>query len=130
MFEKLMASFRPKQVEEPKEEPKVEEQQEPTPVVLDPELVGEWETKLVDFVYDTELAKDLAPVFVKLSSAEGFDKVLELLATKEKQIEAIGAGSNQQSSPEQTQEEKDVRSSAQTYTATDILKERYSQNLK
>lgn len=130
MFEKLMASFRPKQVKEPKEKPEVEEQPEPTPVVLDPKLVGEWETKLVDFVYDTELAKDLAPVFVKLSSAEGFDKVFELLATKEKQIEAIGSGSNQQSSPEQTQEEKDVRSSAHIYTATDILKERYSQNLK
>lgn len=126
MFDKLMASFRPKQVEEPKEEPEVVEQQEVAqPEVLDPVVVEEWETKLTGFVYDTELAKDLAPVFVKLSGAEGFDKVLELLATKEKQIEAISSSHNKlQSEPESIVTE--AESKAKPVSATDILKARYS----
>ena len=124
MLEKMMAAFKPKPKEEEvkQEETKVEEQQEEKqPEVLDPVVVGEWETKLTNFVYDAELAKELAPVFVKLLGAEGFDKVVELLETKEKQIEAIGSGSKQQSNPDQKQEQKEVK----PQTATDILKARY-----
>ena len=97
---------------EPKEEPKT---------VLDPVLVSQWEVALERFVYDPELAKELAPVFVSLLSVEGFDKVIELLETKEKQIEAIGSGSNHQSNPDQKQEPQEVK----PQTATDILKARY-----
>ena len=97
---------------EPKEEPKA---------VLDPVLVSQWEVELERFVYDPELAKELAPVFVSLLSVEGFDKVIELLETKEKQIEAIGSGSNHQSNPDQKQEPQEVK----PQTATDILKARY-----
>ena len=85
---------------EPKEEPKA---------VLDPVLVSQWEVELERFVYDPELAKELAPVFVRLLSVEGFDKVIELLETKEKQIEAISSGSNQQSNPDQKQEPQEVK---------------------
>ena len=75
------------------------------------------------FVYDLELAKELAPVFVSLLSVEGFDKVIELLETKEKQIEAISASSqHQQTDPWQKQEVKEVKPT----TATDILKARHS----
>ena len=101
------------QVAEPEDEPKA---------ALDPVLVSQWEVQLERFVYDTELAKELAPVFVSLLRAEGFDKVIDLLETKEKQIEAIGGSSqHQQTDPLQKQEVKEVKPT----TATDILKSRY-----
>ena len=89
---------------------------------LDPVLVSQWEVNLERFVYDPELAKELAPVFVSLLRAEGFDKVIDLLETKEKQIEAIsGSSQHQQTNPLQKQEVKEVKPT----TATDILKSRY-----
>ena len=89
---------------------------------LDPVLVSQWEVQLERFVYDQELAKELAPVFVSLLRAEGFDKVIDLLETKEKQIEAIsGSSQHQQTDPLQKQEVKEVKPT----TATDILKSRY-----
>ena len=89
---------------------------------LDPVLVSQWEVQLERFVYDPELAKELAPVFVSLLRAEGFDKVIDLLETKEKQIEAIsGSSQQQQTNPLQKQEVKEVKPT----TATDILKSRY-----
>ena len=89
---------------------------------LDPVLVSQWEVNLERFVYDPELAKELAPVFVSLLRAEGFDKVIDLLETKEKQIEAIsGSCQHQQTDPLQKQEVKEVKPT----TATDILKSRY-----
>ena len=90
---------------------------------LDPVLVSQWEVQLERFVYDPELAKELAPVFVSLLRAEGFDKVIDLLETKEKQIEAIsGSSQHQQTDPWQKQEAKEVKPT----TATDILKARHS----
>ena len=89
---------------------------------LDPVLVSQWEVNLERFVYDPELAKELAPVFVSLLRAEGFDKVVDLLETKEKQIDAIsGSSQHQQTDPLQKQEVKEVKPT----TATDILKSRY-----
>ena len=106
----------------PKDEPEAAPKDEPK-AALDPVLVSQWEVQLERFVYDPELAKELAPVFVSLLSAEGFDKVIELLETKEKQIEAISGGSQQQQTdPWQKQEVKEVKPT----TATDILKARHS----
>jgi len=79
-------------VAELKDEPEVEPEAE-LKVALDPVLVSQWEVYLERFVYDPELAKELAPVFVSLLNAEGFDKVIDLLETKEKQIEAISGSS-------------------------------------
>ena len=135
MIDKLMGAFvtvmKSKALktsgEEPKEELKDELKDEPKDepkVVLDPVLVSQWEVALEKFVYDPELAKELAPVFVSLLSVEGFDKVIELLETKEKQIEAISSGCNQQSSPDQKQEPQEVK----PQTATDILKARHQQS--
>ena len=90
---------------------------------LDPVLVSQWEVQLERFVYDPELAKELAPVFVSLLRAEGFDKVIDLLETKEKQIEAIsGSSQHQQTDPLQKHEVKEVKPT----TATDILKSRHT----
>ena len=107
--------------DELKAEPEVEPEAE-LKVELDPVLVSQWEVNLERFVYDPELAKELAPVFVSLLSVEGFDKVIDLLETKEKQIEAISGSSHQQTDPLQKQEVKEVKPT----TATDILKARHS----
>ena len=104
--------------DEPVAEPEAEQK-----AALDPVLVSQWEVALENFVYDPELAKELAPVFVSLLSAEGFDKVIDLLETKEKQIEAIsGSSQHQQTDPWQKQEVQEVKPT----TATDILKARHS----
>ena len=135
MIDKLMGAFVTmmkskalKPAEEfPKDEPETEPVAEPVAeqkAVLDPVLVSQWEVQLERFVYDPELAKELAPVFVSLLSVEGFDKVIELLETKEKQIEAISSGCNHQSDPDQKQEPQEVK----PQTATDILKARYQQS--
>lgn len=135
MIDKLMGAFvtmmKSKALktseEEPKEELKDELKDEPKAepkAVLDPVLVSQWEVALEKFVYDPELAKELAPVFVSLLSVKGFDKVIELLETKEKQIEAISSGSYQQSNPDQKQVPQEVK----PQTATDILKARYQQS--
>ena len=141
MLDKLMGAFVTmmkskalKPAEEfPKDEPEAAPEAEPAaelkdvPVAepkaaLDPVLVSQWEVQLERFVYDPELAKELAPVFVSLLRAEGFDKVIDLLETKEKQIEAIsGSSQHQQTDPLQKQEVKEVKPT----TATDILKSRY-----
>lgn len=141
MLDKLMGAFvtmmkskalKPAD-EFPKDEPESElkdvlkDELEDIPVAeqkaaLDPVLVSQWEVNLERFVYDPELAKELAPVFVSLLRAEGFDKVVDLLETKEKQIEAIsGSSQHQQTDPLQKQEVKEVKPT----TATDILKSRY-----
>ena len=145
MLDKLMGAFVTmmkskalKPAEEfPKDEPEAEQVAEPEAALkdeqvaepeaeqkaaLDPVLISQWEVQLERFVYDPELAKELAPVFVSLLRAEGFDKVIDLLETKEKQIEAIsGSSQHQQTDPLQKQEVKEVKPT----TATDILKSRY-----
>ena len=133
MLDKLMGAFvtmmkskalKPAE-ESPKDEPEAALKDEPVveqKAALDPVLVSQWEVQLERFVYDPELAKELAPVFVSLLSAEGFDKVIDLLETKEKQIEAISSSLHQQTDPFQKQEVKEVKPT----TATDILKARHS----
>ena len=138
MLDKLMGAFvtmmKSKELkpaeEYPKDEPEAEPVAEPEaePVAeqkaaLDPVLVSQWEVNLERFVYDPQLAKELAPVFVSLLSVEGFDKVIDLLETKEKQIEAISSSNqHQQTDPLQKLEVKEVKPT----TATDILKARHS----
>lgn len=127
MLDKLLAAFKPKQQEEDKQEVVITEeteQEDVAPVVLDATLVAEWETRLTAFVYDSELATELAPVFVKMAGNEGFDRIIELLETKEKQIEAISTNYKQQSNPETKIETQEVK----PQTATDILKARYQQS--
>ena len=116
------AALKDEQVAEQVAEPEAEQKAEPE-AVLDPVLISQWEVALERFVYDPELAKELAPVFVSLLSVEGFDKVIDLLETKEKQIEAIsGSSQQQQTDPWQKQEVQEVKPT----TATDILKARHS----
>lgn len=43
-------------------------------------------TRLKGLVYDDELVDEYAPLFAKLSKQDGFDKVMELLEVKERQL--------------------------------------------
>ena len=55
-------------------------------------LTAQITAQLKGLVYDDELVSELLPVFMGLHGTQGFDKVVELLTTKEAQIEAIAGG--------------------------------------
>lgn len=84
--------------------------------------------QLKGLVYDDELVNELLPVFVKLQGIEGFDKVTELLITKEKQIEAIAGGDwfKQESSQSTTVEKDEDEPNQSAKTVDELLKEKYS----
>jgi len=48
--------------------------------------------RLKAIVYEDEIVEELMPAFMSLHGKEGFDQVLDLLETKERQIEAISGG--------------------------------------
>lgn len=48
--------------------------------------------KLKTIVYDDALVDELAPIFATLSTQDGFSKVVELLETKEQQLEKVAGG--------------------------------------
>lgn len=87
---------------------------------VDVQALADMAKRLEASVYDSEVATELAPVFVSMSAIDGFDKVMELLDAKEKQIAAIGTNSPLQSSPSAVADKKEVKSR----TATEILAER------
>ena len=86
-------------------------------------------TKLKGIVYDDELVDELAPIFAKLSTNEGFDKVVELLETKEAQLEMVAGGqwtkqttNNDESS---NSSDKDEEENNETLSADEILARKY-----
>lgn len=87
--------------------------------------------KLKTLVYDEDIVKELAPVFAALHGTTGFDKVMELIETKEQQIAAISGGDwhKQESDDNQNQDEnkEDKESDAETLSADEILAQKYSQ---
>lgn len=131
LLDKLLAAFKPKQ-EAPAAQ---EEQAQPeapaeapeaavdAPNEVDPAVLADMAAQLEGFVYDPELATELAPAFVAMSAVDGFDKVMELFAAKEKQIEALNVGGKEQKSTPAVQE-KPVEGEPKPKSATDILRER------
>ena len=95
---------------------------------VDPAKVAEWADKVVAYVYDEELVKEIAPVFAAMEGQEGFDKLIELLDSKEKQIEAISKGSSEGKTSPESKGAKSVdnQEPEQKASATDILKERFA----
>ena len=123
MLDKMLGAFKAKN------KPAQEEQKPAVKPAVDPAKVAEWAGKVVAYVYDEELAQEIAPVFAAMEGQEGFDKLIELLDSKEKQIEAISKGSSDgKTSPES--KGKDAKSvnqePEQKASATDILKERFA----
>lgn len=133
LLDKLLAAFKPKKKEEqPAVEAPAEQatevetpavEQEPASQEADPAALAEMASKLEGFVYDPELAAELAPAFVAMSAVEGFDKVMELFAAKEKQIEALNVGGQEQKSTPAVQE-KPEEEQPKAPSATDILRQR------
>ena len=133
MLDKMLGAFKAK---------KKPAQEEQKPVVVlppeavkpavkpavDPAKVAEWEAKVVAYVYDAELALEIAPVFAAMEGQEGFDKLIELLDSKEKQIEAISKGSSEGKTSPESKGAKSVdnQEPEQKASATDILKERFA----
>ena len=93
---------------------------------VDPAKVAEWEAKVVAYVYDEELAQEIAPVFAAMEGQEGFDKLIELLDSKEKQIEAISKGSSDGKTSPDPKAKSVNQEPEQKASATDILKERFA----
>ena len=131
MLDKMLGAFKAKNKP-------AQEEQKPVVVLppgavkpaVDPAKVAEWEAKVVAYVYDAELALEIAPVFAAMEGQEGFDKLIELLDSKEKQIEAISKGSSDgKTSPESKGKDAksvDNQEPEQKASATDILKERFA----
>lgn len=118
LLDKLLAAFKPK-----KATPVVEDTPPPTVEEPSPAALAEMASKLEGFVYDPELAAELAPAFVSMSAVDGFDKVMELFAAKEKQIEALNVGGQEQKSTPIVQENAETER-PKTPSATDILRQR------
>ena len=118
LLDKLLAAFKPK-----KATPFVEHTAPPTVEEPSPAALAEMASKLEGFVYDPELAAELAPAFVSMSAVDGFDKVMELFAAKEKQIEALNVGGQEQKSTPAVQENTESER-PKTPSATDILRQR------
>lgn len=118
LLDKLLAAFKPK-----KATPVVEDTPPPTVEEPSPAALAEMASKLEGFVYDPELAAELAPAFVSMSAVDGFDKVMELFAAKEKQIEALNVGGQEQKSTPAVQEKPETER-PKTPSATDILRQR------
>jgi len=89
-----------------------------------------YEEKLQKILYDADLVKEFAPIFAKLSQHDGFEKVFELLESKESQLEALAGGEwtkqEETGNNEQEEEEKEVK----TLTADQILEAKYSNKEK
>ena len=117
LLDKLMDAFKPKKAT-PVVAHTPPSTEEPTPAAL-----AEMASKLEGFVYDPELAAELAPAFVSMSAVDGFDKVMELFAAKEKQIEALNVGGQEQKSNPAVQENTETER-PKTPSATDILRQR------
>lgn len=86
-------------------------------------------TKLKGIVYDDELVDELAPIFAKLSTNEGFDKVIELLETKESQLEKIAGGEWTKqitdSDDQSSKSDKKDKEQSETLSAEEILAQKY-----
>lgn len=87
--------------------------------------------KLKGLVYEDELVEELAPVFMNFYGQDGFDKVLELLDTKEQQIEYISGGDwfKQETNPDDKKETQDDEDDGVDKTLSNvdaILSKKYS----
>ena len=131
MLDKMLGAFKAKNKPAQEEKkPMGEGQPEVVKPAVDPAKVAEWAGKVVAYVYDEELAQKISPVFAAMEGQEGFDKLIELLDSKEKQIEAISKGSSEgKTSPESKGKDAksvDSQEPEQKASATDILKERFA----
>lgn len=93
-------------------------------------LTAAVKSRLKGIVYDDALVDELTPVFVRLQGVEGFNTVMELLETKESQIEAISGGDwfKQDTDPEQLAQHEDETGTDSTNLVDSILSQKYGVN--
>lgn len=87
--------------------------------------------KLKSLVYDDEIVEELLPTFLTLQGVEGFGKVLELLESKEQQIEAISGGDwfNKTTEDEvKTHSTKEDEEQESTNLVEQILEQKYGES--
>lgn len=86
-------------------------------------------TKLKAIVYDDEIVEEFAPIFAKLSTQEGFGKVVELLETKEAQLEKVAGGEWTKQVTDSTKQEgsdsDEEKEQTKTLSAEEILAQKY-----
>lgn len=87
------------------------------------ELEARIKEQLKGLVYDDELVTELVPVFVELTGKPGFDKVVELLVTKEKQIEAIAGGDWFKKDSEQESETIESKPDTDKQTSSNLVEQ-------
>lgn len=89
--------------------------------------------QLTGILYDEELVEEFAPIFAKLSQHEGFDKVVELLETKERQLESFTETNwNKQESDkgdETLEQEKEEENQSAELSAEAILRAQFKEAL-
>ena len=86
--------------------------------------------QLKGLVYDDELVEELTPVFMRLQGVEGFNQVMELLVTKEKQIETISGGDwfKQESKSDEDEEEINTKQTEKSANPVDeYLSKKYGE---
>ncbi len=89
-----------------------------------------YKKRLKGIVYEDELINELAPVFAKLAGQEGFEKVWELIESKERQLEVVAGGDWTTSTTtgdeeEETSTSTDGEDGTQTLSAEEILAAKY-----
>ena len=72
-------------------------------------LEAQVKATLKKLVYDDEIVDELTPTFLNFYGKEGFSEILELLESKEQQIEYISGGDwfKQESNPDNKSEDKE-----------------------
>ncbi len=94
--------------------------------------VAKFKEQLSGILYDEELVDEFAPIFAKLSQHEGFDKIVELLETKERQLESHleTNWTNQESGTEDTtlDQEQEEENEEAGLSAEAILKEQFKEH--
>lgn len=97
------------------------------------EVEALYKQKLKAFVYDDEVVKELLPVFTKLHGTQELKVILDILETKERQIETISGGDlfKQQVTQEDDVDEVDMHKQTseteKVKTAEEILAEQFKQ---
>ena len=71
---------------------------------------------------------ELAPIFAKFSTEDGFDKVMQVLESKENQIEKVMGGEWNKETDLESQDEQNNQEEQQTTTLTaeQILEQKYN----
>jgi len=87
---------------------------------------------LKNIVYDDEIVNELTPSFMKFYGQEGFDQVLELLKSKEQQIEYINGGEwfKQETKPDDKKEDDEEEPEGDALSQVEsILKNKHSKEI-